>query len=346
MKVVFATYDAVSILHGGVLMQTQRTYEGVQKLGVTASLFDQWSGFSKESCDLFHIMSATIGTYHLAREIRALGIPMVVSPVTYSLHTTGFVRTALRVSHGLRKIARGVWSDYDIIADMCSWAAGVLPNTRAEGDYLQEGLGVNPKKIHIIPNGVDDRFLNLDPTLFREKYDRENFILTVGHTGHERKNVLMLIKALARIDHPAVIIGRIIDSPYGRACVEEASRYKHILLVDGLPNDSPMLASAYAACDTFVLPSLFETPGIAALEAGLAGAKIVITKHGGTREYFGEMAEYVDPYSVESIRKGITEALSRRKDEKLRNHIRENYLWSHTAEKTVDAYRTILARSG
>jgi len=43
-----------------------------------------------------------------------------------------------------------------------------------------------------------------------------------------------------------------------------------------------MLASAYAACDVFVLPSMFETPGIAALEAGLAGAKIVITKYGGT----------------------------------------------------------------
>ena len=33
------------------------------------------------------------------------------------------------------------------------------------------------------------------------------------------------------------------------------------------------LPKVYAACDVFVLPSLFETPGIAALEAALTGAK-------------------------------------------------------------------------
>jgi glycosyltransferase involved in cell wall biosynthesis len=344
MNVVLASYQAVSILHGGVLVQTKRTCEELQKLGIPASLFDPWAHFTKESCDLVHIIPATIGTYHLAREIRALGIPLVVSPVTYSLHTTGFVRTALRVSNVLQKVGKGIWSDYGIIADICSWAAAVLPNTRAEGEYLERGLGVDPKKIHVVPNGVDERFLNADPSLFREAYGRENFILTVGHTGHERKNVLALINALAHIDHPAVIIGRIIDSPYGRACVEEASRHKHILLIDGLPNDSPMLASAYAACDTFVLPSLFETPGIAALEAALAGTKIVITAHGGTREYFGEMADYVDPYSVESIRKGIEQALGRTRDQRLRDHVRNNFLWSDTAKKTADVYRAIHTR--
>jgi glycosyltransferase involved in cell wall biosynthesis len=115
------------------------------------------------------------------------------------------------------------------------------------------------------------------------------------------------------------------------------------MLIDGLENDSPMLASAYAACDTFVLPSLFETPGIAALEAGLAGAKVVITPHGGTTEYFGDDAVYVDPVSIASIRDGIRAALARPRGEQLRTRIRARYLWSHVASLTKSVYERVLA---
>jgi len=144
------------------------------------------------------------------------------------------------------------------------------------------------------------------------------------------------------VNHPAVIIGRIIKGEYGDACVREAAKHKHILLIDGLDNSSDMLASAYAACDVFVLPSLFETPGIAALEAGLAGAKVVVTKFGGTTEYFGPMAEYVDPRSVESIRNGVLKALNVSKNPELREHIRKEFLWQRVAERTASAYRQVL----
>jgi glycosyltransferase involved in cell wall biosynthesis len=165
--------------------------------------------------------------------------------------------------------------------------------------------------------------------------------LNVGHIGHRRKNVLQLIRALGTIDHPAVIIGRIIQGPYGDACVKEAAKHKHIRLIDGLGNDSAMLASAYAACDVFALPSLFETPGIAALEAGLAGAKIVITPHGGTKDYFGEMATYVEPDDVGSIRRGIEVALRETQGTKLKEHIAGRFLWKHVAAKTADIYNEV-----
>jgi glycosyltransferase involved in cell wall biosynthesis len=217
----------------------------------------------------------------------------------------------------------------------------VLPNTAAEGKLLSEGLGVTSGKIIVVPNGVDERFYTADPTPFVEKYGVRDFILNVGHTGHARKNVLALIRALAGIDHPAVIIGRFISGEYGDACRREAAKHRHILLIDGLDHSSEMLSSAYAACDTFVLPSLFETPGIAALEAALAGAKVVITPYGGTREYFGDLAGYVEPSSVASIRDGIRGALERKKGTELREHIRKNFLWQSVARKTAEAYREV-----
>ena len=344
MKVTVAGYQAISILHGGPNTQIRNTARHLAQYGVRVNFFDPWSRFRLEECDLFHLFAANIGTYHLAREIRTSGIPLVISPIIYSRHSPGYVRTALRLTRVMQKAGKGLWSDYQIAADVCRWATKVLPNTNAEARLVAEGLGVPPSRITVIPNGVDRRFERADPKLFRRTYGLDQFILNVGHTGHGRKNVLRLIRALSTIKHPAVIIGRIIPGPYGDACVREAAKYPHIRLIDGLDNSSPLLASAYAACDVFVLPSLFETPGLAALEAGLAGAKVVITKHGGTDEYFGSMATYVDPLSVESIRAGIVSALGERSSTDLQVHIRKNFLWQKAAERTASAYHEIAER--
>jgi len=342
MNVVLAGYQAISILHGGPNTQLRNTAKHLTDLGVNVKLFDPWTRLRKEECDLVHLFAANIGTYHLARELHGLGIPIVLSPIIYSLHSATFVKTMLKASRFIQRLARGVWTDYALAADICGWAGKILPNTQAEADLVVEGLGIEKEKVTVIPNGVDERFLDANPTLFKNKYGLENFILSVGHTGHRRKNVLALIQALGKIDHPAVIIGRIVPGEYGDACVHEASKHKHILLIDSLENDSAMLASAYAACDVFVLPSLFETPGIAALEAGLAGAKIVITKYGGTSDYFGELADYVDPHSLNSIQTGILNSLGKTKNVALRDHIRKEFLWGCVAERTAEIYKDVL----
>lgn len=341
MTVHVAGYQALSILRGGPLTQIRETVNGLREMGLEVQLFDPWHPAPFAAGDVFHLFAANIGTYHFAREIHALNVPLVVSPITFSRHSAKFVRVGLAVSRMMQKIGPGIWTDYALCAEMCSWAAKVLPNTHAEAELLRTGYGLPQQKIAVVPNGVDARFAKADPTLFEKTYNLRNFILNVGHIGHTRKNVLTLIKALATIDHPAVIVGRIIAGPYGDACVREAAKHKHILLIDGLDNTSELLASAYAACDTFVLPSYFETPGIAALEAALAGAKVVITPYGGTAEYFGSYARYVEPSSVHSIRKGIVEALQAQKTPALRDHILKNFVWKAVAEKTAAVYRAV-----
>ena len=342
MRVVMATYPAVSLLHGGPRTQILGTAGSLSAHGVDVRLFDPWSSIGRENCDLLHLFAANIGTYHLAREVAGLGIPMVVSPIVFSRHEPAVVRRRLRIMGLLHRARPGIWSDYGLTAEICRWAVRVAPNTEAEAQLVIQGYGVPPPVVRVIPNGVDERFANGDPELFRKRYGVDGFVLSVGHVGPARKNTLALIRALGGIDHPAVIIGRVTHDAAGEACVREAAQHKHILLLDRLENDSAMLASAYAACRVFALPSLFETPGIAALEAALSGAQIVITPHGGTREYFKEMATYVDPYSVESIREGIRRALDSPPNAHLKDHIRRNFLWSRIAELTASLYRDVL----
>lgn len=341
MTVHMITYHAVSILHGGPRTQITETARHLAPCGVQVRFFDPWTPFRPAPGDIAHIFAANIGTYHIAREIKALGVPIVVSPITYTSHSPAFVRRTLAASRIMQKAGPGVWTDYALCADICSWAERVLPNTEAEGELIRNGYGVPAERVRVVPNGVDERFASGDPDLFVKEYGIKNFILNVGHIGHRRKNVLQLIRALGGIDHPAVIIGRVIQGPYGDACVKEAAKHKNIRLIPGLGNDSAMLASAYAACDVFALPSLFETPGIAALEAGLAGAKIVITPDGGTRDYFGDLATYVDPGDVGSIRRGIETALTAPKDAALKEHIGSRFLWKHVAKRTADVYNEV-----
>ena len=107
-----------------------------------------------------------------------------------------------------------------------------------------------------------------------------------------------------------------------------------------------MLASAYAAAALLVLPSYIETPGLCALEAGLAGTPLVVTEQGCTREYFGDQALYVDPRNGEQIRAAVTQEHTRRPDTSaLRERIRTRYLWRHAAEATRAGYRKALART-
>jgi glycosyltransferase involved in cell wall biosynthesis len=342
MRVLFATNQAASVMRGGVLTQALQTKSALENFGVHVTLFDTWREFHPNEFDLVHIFTANMATYHLARAFRVHNLPIVISPVFFTRRSTKVVQNVITVDKLMSRFFRGFWTDYGLIAEMCHWAEALLPNTTDEAHLFEEAFRIPQKKIIIVPNGVEERFAQAAPNLFEREYGIKNFILSVGHIGPERKNVLRLIEALEHINHPAAIIGRIEDTPSGRACLERAKRNPRLLIVDAISHDSMLLASAYAACNTFVLPSQFETPGIAALEAALAGAKIVITPFGGTRDYFGNNAIYVNPNSVEDIAKGIQTALERKKDTALSEHIRKEFTWNKVGEKTKQVYEHVL----
>jgi len=342
MHVLFATSQATALTRGGVRTQVLQTKEALENIGVHVTLFDTWRTLEWNEFDLVHIFSANMATYHFARAVKAQGIPLVISPVFYTRRTAKVVRSVIAADRWIGRKIRGIWTDYGLIAEMCSWAEAVTPNTSEEGKLFVDAFGIPENKVIVVPNGVEERFMHASPGLFEREYGLKNFILSVGNIGPDRKNILRLIEALESVKQPAVIIGRLEDTPSGRACLERASRNPRLLMIDAIPHESMLLASAYAACDVFVLPSQFETPGIAALEAGLAGAKIVITPVGGTRDYFGNDAIYVDPASPENIAQGIQRALEHKKDNELRTRIQKEYLWEKVGEKTKQVYKNIL----
>ncbi len=341
MKICFATHEGVIISKGGPYTKIMEVRDKLVQMGHHVDLFDMWNPKLNEY-DIVHLVSSNFAVYNLARNLRQEKIKFIVEPVFYSQHSASFLKFFNKLDKITRGIAKGIWFDYGFTRDICDWAVKVTPNTSEEANLISEGLSIPKEKFNIIHNGVSDRFLNADSSLFKKEYGTENFILCVGHIGPARKNMLSFFKAVAKINHSVVFIGRIIKSGETEKALEEAGKNKNIKIIEAIDNNSPLLASAYAACDTFVLPSLYETPGIAALEAGLAGAKVVITPYGGTKDYFKDMVEYVDPYSIDSIQKGIEKALNKAKDNKLKEYIRQHYLWDKIADESVKVYQEVL----
>lgn len=344
MNVLLATNQATAFVRGGVHTQIIQTKQALEQCGVNAVLFETWSEFNPAEFDLVHLFSANMGTYHLARTIKASGLPLIISPVFYTRRSPRVVRTVISADRWANRFTRGIWTDYGLIAEMCSWAETILPNTGDEANLFMQAFGVPAERVAIVPNGVEERFASAKPELAKREFGVEDFILSVGHIGPERKNMLRLIEALEQIDHPAVIIGRVDKTPAGQACLARAKRNPNLLIVDALTHDSMLLASAYAACKVFVLPSQFETPGIAAMEAALAGAKVVITPFGGTKEYFENDAVYIDPYSSKNIAEGIRTALQQSVTPELANRIKREFIWKRVGEKTKLAYERVLSK--
>ncbi len=343
MKIYFAGYQTLMLNRGGPTYKIIHLRKNLEKIGIDVRLFDMWDKNLKiGENDLVHIFNASISTFDLAMNLKSFGAKFVVNPIFFSNHSAKILKIYQTLEKPFHKIFKRTYSDYSLTREICEASAMVLPNTKEEGELLDLGLGINKDKIKIIHNGVEERFLDSDPELFTKKYGIKDFILYVGHLGPVRKNGKNIIKALQKIDHPSVIIADILHNEEGNWCRKEIEKTEKILLIEWLDHDDPLLESAYAACKTFILPTRYETPGRAALEAGLAGANIVITPFGGTREYFLELADYVNPHSVESIKEGIEHSLLKERRSDLKNHILQNFTWEKIAEQTKQMYLEIM----
>jgi glycosyltransferase involved in cell wall biosynthesis len=216
----------------------------------------------------------------------------------------------------------------------------VLPNSEAEARQLVDLFAIDARRIRVVPNGVQSTFTHASPNLFRAERGAGDFVLYVGRI-EPRKNVLGLVKAIAATGLPLVVIGAPPPGcePYVEACHRAAPPMTQWL--PAIDHEDPLLGSAYAAARVFALPSWFETPGLAALEAALAGCAVVITPYGCTREYFGERVSYTRPDRPAEIARAVIRAWENGPDPMLASHVGSRYLWSDVAQRTAEIYDEI-----
>ncbi len=344
MNVLMVAPLSAGVVNGGVRMQMTKTAQHLEEAGVQITRFNPWKLCDPARFDLVHLFLASAETLAVAKRVGGIQTKLVVTPVFYTRRSPDVIRKSISAQHIGSKLFKGFFSDYSIKSQICHCADLVLPNTEDEARLICDGFGIPRSSVQVIPNGVDPAFAQATPDLFTETYSLSGFTLFVGDASAQRKNLLPLLEQTGPGDPPLVVIGRLDQSEYSQQCKKKIQNSPNIRYIGPLNHGDPMLSSAYAAASVFVLPSQFETPGIAALEAALAGCTIAITSVGGTRQYFGEYAFYINPEKPETIGRAVLDAHKAETSPELKNKILENYTWQKVAGKTLDAYQHLLER--
>ncbi|QDV34215.1 glycosyltransferase [Tautonia plasticadhaerens] len=329
---------------GGGEVQLARTARHLEAVGVRVRPFNPWTDRLEEG-RLLHLFGMSREGLELARVAGARAVPVVLSPICWFEPSALWGLAPSRVK-GARDL--GAWALRRAVPRLPGWrrellgiADAVLPNSESEGEQLVRLFKLDRRKIRVVPNGVEPDVAEADPALFRQRVGAGGFVLYAGRI-EPRKNVLGLVRGAKRGNLPLVVIGDPVPG-----CESYASRCKAeggagVTWVPRMDADDPALASAFRAARVFALPSWFETPGLAALEAALAGCAVVITPFGSTREYFGDRAFYARPGKVGEIAGALQTAWEAgRGGTELAELVRRRYLWATVARRTAEVYDEI-----
>jgi glycosyltransferase involved in cell wall biosynthesis len=326
---------------GGGEVQLARTARHLEDLGVRVRPMNPWSD-RLEQARLLHLFGMSREGLELAKVARSRNVPVVLSPICW-FEPSALVSLAGSRLRAARDLA--AWGIRRAVPRVPGWrrellrrSDAVLPNSAAEGSQLVRLFGLEPRKIRVVPNGVEPTVLGADPGPFRAIVGQTEFVLYAGRV-EPRKNVLGLVRACADARLPLVVVGDPVPGTesYAEQCrgVPQSS----VTWVPRMDADDPLLASAFAAARVFALPSWFETPGLAALEAALAGCSVVITPFGCTREYFGNRAIYARPGKIKEISRGLQRAWEAgRGGTELAEVVHRRYLWATVARRTAEVY--------
>ena len=341
--IVYHAPSTVFQAPGGGENQLVQTAQHLEALGLEIRLFNAWTDRLRDA-RLVHLFGMSREGLELARVARAQGVGVVLSPICWiepraiAAQASNPLAGAWRLAKWGLKSAAPAWPTWR--RALLKIAHAVLPNSRAEARQLVRLFGADPRTMHPVPNGVSPRFADADQALFRAQFGASAFVLYVGRI-EPRKNVLALAKAARALRLPLVLIG---DAPpgfesYRMTCLNAAGG--DTTWIPGVAHDDPLLASAYAAARVFALPSWFETPGLAALEAALAGCAVVLTPNGSTREYFGDRVVYASPGRPSELRDALMRAWVGGAHPQLASHVRTHFLWSMVARRTAEVYDQI-----
>ena len=245
------------------------------------------------------------------------------------------------------------------LAEQCRDAPVVHTISAFSAAEIQSLLGVDRRRIHIIPPGVGSAFLADRPpqptTLAAFDLRADGFFLAVG-TLEPRKNLRTLIQAYARLPlslrrrWPLCVAGPAgwgdMDLPPEAAGLVELGmlRFLGYLAIDDLRD-------LYGAARLVLYPSLYEGFGMPVIEAMACGAPVLCSDAAAIPEAGGSLATYVSPLDVDAWTQALMQVVdsSASKDRDLRERRRAHALgfrWSLGAERAVGLYQAALEGLG
>ncbi len=167
----------------------------------------------------------------------------------------------------------------------------------------------------------------------------DKYILAVG-TREPRKNLVRLIESYKQLNYkiPLVIVGK---SGWGD---EHNVNGKNVILT-GYVSDKDLM-SLWSGAKGFVYPSLYEGFGLPILQSFVLEVPVLTSNNSSMKEIANDAAILVDPYSVDSIKKGLGELINMSEKERTDMVTKglaraREFNWINTAKETMKIYEQI-----
>ncbi len=267
-----------------------KQFSNIKTLTPQGKLFKSWwrskgivNDLLRDGINLYHGLS-----HELPLGIRESGVKSVVT-----IHDLVFMRFPQYFSWINRRI-------YALkVERACNIADKIVAVSQKTKDDIIELLHIDPQKIEVIYQGCDPAFIGRQTEEQKKaisiKYGLpKSFLLCIG-TVEERKNLLLLAKALSYVDDiPLVVAGK--STKY----LDEVKLYlvnnnlmHRVIFLPGV--NFTDLPAIYQMASVFIYPSRYEGFGIPVLEALRSGIPVIAATGSCLEEAGGPDSLYTNP---------------------------------------------------
>jgi glycosyltransferase involved in cell wall biosynthesis len=216
--------------------------------------------------------------------------------------------------------------------EMIRNALALFPWSNWAANSLIEDYGADPKKVHVIPPGVDLDLWKSPPRRYDTKWTN---LLFVGGDFHRKGGDLLLNWA-----------AKTRSSNWRLHLVTRDSvtpSHENVRVYQGLSSNDPELVKLYHSADLFLLPTRGDCYSLASIEAMAAGLPVILSRTGGTADIVQEQVTgfLIDPMDEKALserlefllahpEQRIEMGLAARKDAEARYDVQNNI------QRTID----------
>ena len=340
MKILFLARASLFMQPGGDTVQVVASAKALRELNheVDVKLKEQIINF--KAYDLVHFFNLGRPA-DLLPYLRHIKVPLFVSSiwVEYSRYALSDLKEYAKVVGrwlnqsdsfpGLDYLSQGQNKSMTAIVEK---AKCLITTGPIEADRIKDKWGVN-LSIEVVPPALCDVF-----TWHENNGEREGLIC-VGRI-EKLKNQLAVITSAKALKEPLKIVGNAATNQpgYYKKCVAAASG-----LTEFIPFvETDTLIEYYRKSEILILPSLFETFGLVALEAWSQGCKLLLSDKIESIDFFKDKATFFNPDKAGDLEEKLKIVKAQKVVQPTREEI-ENHRWHFVAEKLEKIYKSHLS---